>query len=59
MEWMVLRVNSFLVGGTSSAWRGGAISRYRVYGSPAVCRWRELIVSKVFWVVTGGPRYPR
>jgi hypothetical protein len=32
---------------SSSAWSGGVISWYGVYGSPAVCRWRELIVSRI------------
>jgi hypothetical protein len=48
----------FKVGCPSSlAWSGGAISWYRVYGSPVICHCRELIVSRIL-VITGGPRYP-
>jgi hypothetical protein len=59
MAWIILGISSFYVGGPSSSdWSGGAIPWYEVYGSPAICQLRELIISRVLGV-TGGPRYPR
>jgi hypothetical protein len=38
----------FFVGGpSSSTWSSGAVSWYEVYGSPAVYRWTEPIVSRI------------
>jgi hypothetical protein len=35
MTWIIPRISSFQVGGpSSSAWSGGAVSLYEVYGSP-------------------------
>jgi hypothetical protein len=31
----------------SSAWSGGVVYWYGVYGSPAICRWMEPIVSRI------------
>jgi hypothetical protein len=31
--------------------------RYGVLRSPAMCHWRELVISR-FWAVTGDPWYP-
>jgi hypothetical protein len=48
MAWIVPRISSFQIGGpSSSAWSGGAIPWYGVYDSPAVCHWRESIISRV------------
>jgi hypothetical protein len=63
MAWIVPGISSFYVGGpSSSAWSGGAISWYGVYGSPTICRWREPIVSRVLghnrWPMVPGVYYP-
>jgi hypothetical protein len=55
MVWIVLEISSFLVAdSSSSAWSGGAILCYGVYGSPVVCHWREPIISRVL----GHNRWP-
>jgi hypothetical protein len=49
MAWIVPEISSFQVGGPSSlSWSGGAVPWYGVYGSPTVCRWTELILSRSF-----------
>jgi hypothetical protein len=49
MAWIVPEISSFQVGGPSSlSWSGGAVPWYGVYGSPTVCRWTELILSRFF-----------
>jgi hypothetical protein len=63
MAWIVPRVSSFYVGDPfSSAWSGGAIPEYGVYGFPANYCWREPIVSRILgrnrWPTIPGVFYP-
>jgi hypothetical protein len=48
MAWIIPRISSFQVGGPSSlAWSGVVVPWYGLYGSPAICHWRESILSRV------------
>jgi hypothetical protein len=47
--WFVTTISSFYIGGPASlACRGGVVCWYGVYCSPAICHWREPIVSRSF-----------
>jgi hypothetical protein len=62
MAWIILEISFFRLVPPSSAWSVGSISWYGVYGSPAICRWRELIISRILgrnWQPTvPGVHYP-
>jgi hypothetical protein len=49
MTCIVIEICSFKVcGPISSAWRGGVVSWYGVFGSPVICDSRELIIFRIF-----------
>jgi hypothetical protein len=63
MAWIVPGISSFYVGGpSSSAWSGGVVPRYSVYGSATICCWREPIVPIILghnqWPVVPRVYYP-
>jgi hypothetical protein len=40
--WFITTISSFYIGGP------GVVCWYGLYGSPAVCHWKELVLSKSF-----------